>query len=39
MGIHMTLMNNITVKHVFFAHGHVCDACVPFFFVVLARCA
>ena len=25
----MTLMDRIVIMYVFFAYGHVCDACVP----------
>ena len=28
----MTLMGRVAIMYVFFAHGHVCDACVPSFF-------
>ena len=35
----MTLTDRVVIMFVFFAYGHVCDACVPFFFVVHVRCA
>ena len=31
----MTLTDRVAIMYVFFAYGHVCDDCVPFFLLCM----